>query len=121
MNITAEQIQGSVSRSRIIGSEIKTLLRTIQSEILQSSKNGSTGVSVAIPTNFSIVGMSNQTAQTIIYHGLIEELEDRGFTVKIEMKNSSVKYHIYWHIDDNNTGLKTMRDVIASKIVKSEK
>ena len=118
MNINAEQIQKTCSGLQSVESEIKTLLKTIQSEILENSKNGSTCVVVPIPTNFSIVNMSNQTAQTVIYHRLIEELEKRGFNVKIEMNTSSVKYTIRWDPLGENIDLTEMRTFIAAHMTK---
>ena len=60
--------------------------------------------------------MSNQTAQTIIYHRLIEECEKKGFNVTLSMSSSSVTYCIRWDIKQDSTNLKQMRDMIASHI-----
>lgn len=121
MNITADQVQRSCSGTQIIEQEIRTLLKTMQSEIIEESKNGSTSVVVSVPTNFSIVNMSNQTAQTIIYHRLIEEIEEKGFNVKISMDDSAVTYCIRWDIKKDHKDLKNMRNVIAAHIVKTSK
>lgn len=121
MNITAEQVQKTCSGTQIIEQQIRTMLKTMQSEIIEASKNGSTSVVVSVPTNFSIVNMSNQTAQTIIYHRLIENLEENGFNVKISMDDSAVTYCIRWDIQKDHKDLKDMRNVIAAHMVAASK
>jgi hypothetical protein len=119
MNITADQVQQSCTGTQLIELEIKTILKTFQSEIVEAGKNGYTSVVVAVPTNFSIVNMNNKTAQTIVYHRLIEECEEQGFNVKISMDQSAVTYCIRWDIKRNSGDLKEMRNIIASHIAKS--
>lgn len=118
MNITADQVQKTCTGSQLIDMEIKSILKTFQSEIIEASKNGYTSVVVAVPTNFSIVNMNNKTAQTIVYHRLIEECEEKGFNVKLSMDQSAVTYCIRWDIKQNSGDLKEMRNIIASHIVK---
>lgn len=121
MNITADQVQRSCTGTQILEQQIKTILKTLQSEIIDASKNGATNVIVAVPTNFNIAHMSNRIAQTIIYHRLIEELEDNGFNVRLSMENSSVTYCIRWDIQKNHKDLANMRNIIAAHIVKEKK
>jgi hypothetical protein len=116
MNITAGQVQKSCTGAQVLEQQIKTISKTFQSEIIEASKNGSTSVIVAVPTNFNIVNMNNKTAQTIIYHRLIEELEDNGFHVKISMNTSSVSYCIRWDLEKDSGDMKKMRDTIASHL-----
>lgn len=117
MNITAESIQRSCTGTQLIATEIKTILKAFQSEITEAGKNGYTHITVPVPTNFDIPGMNNQTAQTIIYHGLIEECENRGFNVKMSMDPSGVTYCIRWDIKRDGNDLKNMRNFIAAHIV----
>lgn len=119
MNITADQVQKSCTGTQLIELEIKTIMKTFQSEIMEAGKNGHTSVVVAVPTNFNIVNMNNKTAQTIVYHRLIEECEERGFNVKISMDQSAVTYCIRWDIKMDSGDLNEMRNVIASHIAKS--
>jgi hypothetical protein len=119
MNITANIIQKSCTGSQIIEKEINTILKTFQSEIMEASKNGYTSVVVSAPTNFNVISMSNQTAQTIIYHRLIEECEKKGFNVKLSMDTGAVTYCIRWDIKQDDKDLKAMRNIIASHIVKT--
>jgi uncharacterized membrane-anchored protein len=117
MNIRADQVQKLCVGAQFIEQEINTIFKTFQSEILEASKNGCTRVVIGVPTNFNIVGMTNQTAQTIIYHRLIKECEDSGFSVKLSMDSSAVTYCIQWNINKNSKDLTYMRDVIATHIV----
>ena len=121
MDIYAERIQQTCSGTQIIETEIKTILKTMKSEVIEASKNGSTNVIVSVPTNFNIINMSNQTAQTIIYHRLITELEDKGFNVKISLNDAAVTYCIRWDIQKDDKDLKNMRDTIASHVVSDKK
>ena len=117
MNITAEKIQQSCAGSRVIEQQMKSILKTFQSEIIEAGKDGSTRVIVAVPTNFDVVNMNNKSAQTIVYHRLIKELENRGFYVQIHMDESTVTYCIRWDIQNNNEDMDAMRNVIASHMV----
>ena len=118
MNITASQVQKSCSGTQLIDFEINTILKTFQSEIIDAGKNGHTSVIIGVPTNFNIININNKTAQTIIYHRLIEECEKNGFNVKISLNESSVTYCIRWDIKTENTDLNEMRNIIASHMVK---
>jgi hypothetical protein len=117
MNITADQVQKSCTGTQLIEQEIKIILKTFVSEITEASKGGYTSVVVLVPTNFNIVGMTNQTAQTLIYHRLIDECEEKGFNVKLSMDTGGVTYCIRWDIKQNDRDLKEMRNVIASHVV----
>ena len=89
MDITADQVQKSCTGSQMIDNQVKTILKTFQSEIIEASRNGYTSVIVAVPTNFSIIHTNNKTSQTIIYFRLIETLEKYGYNVKIWMQPRS--------------------------------
>ena len=121
MNITAEHVQKTCASSQIIEGEIKTILKTFQSEILEASKNGATNVIVAVPTNFNIANMSNKMAQTIIYHRLIGELEEKGFVISIALDDASTTYCVKWDVRNDADNLEDMRSTIASRIVNNKK
>ena len=118
MNITAEQIQKSCTGTQLLNQEVKTILKTFQAEIVEAGKNGSTNVMVPVPTNFSIASMSNKTAQTIIYHRLIEDLEEHGFTVLIRSVKTVFYYNIRWDFKKDSGDLSKMQKVIAAHIEK---
>lgn len=118
MNITAEQVQKKSSGSAILEHEIKMILKTFQSQINESAKNGATRVVVPVPTNFNVINMNNKAAQTIIYYRLIEELKDKGFVVKISGNESQLTFCIRWDLPHDNVNLTQMRNVIASHLVK---
>ena len=120
MDITADQIQQTCAGAQVIEQQISTILKTFQSEIIEASKNGYTQVVVAVPTNFNIVGMDNKTAQTIVYHSLIETVEKKGFKVRLSLKSSAVTYCIKWDITKKHSGLNNMRNIIASHMITSK-
>ena len=120
MNITAEQVQKKSSGSVILEHEIKMILKTFQSQINESAKNGSTRVVIPVPTNFNIINMNNKVAQTVIYYRLIEELKNKGFNVKISGDDSQLTFCIRWDLPTDNIDLTQMRNVIASHIVKKK-
>lgn len=119
MDITAEQVRASCPSTQGIEQQITIILKTFQSEILEAGKNGSTSVIVAVPTNFNVIGMNNKSAQTIIYHSLIEILESRDFDVRVSMNSSVVTYGIRWDIQKKCNDLEDMRNIIASHMVPS--
>lgn len=121
MNITAEQIQKSCTGTQLLNQEIKTILKTFQADIIEAGKNGSTNIVVAVPTNFRISSMSNKTAQTIIYHRIIEELEDAGFTVIIKPNKDVFYYNIRWDFKKDDGDLYKMQKVIAAHIEQPRK
>jgi hypothetical protein len=121
MNINAEQVQKSCTGTQLLNKEVKNILSTMQSSITEAGKNGSTSVTIPVPMNFNIGGMDNMTAQTIIYHRLIKELEDNGFTVNIYTTKSECKYCVRWDFKKKDGDLSKMREEIAARIVKSKK
>jgi hypothetical protein len=121
MNITADQVRRSSTGSMLVDQEIKTILKTFQAEIVDAGKSGYTNVVIPVPMNFNIANVSNQTAQTIIYHRLIDECEAKGFNVRLSMSSSAVTYNIRWDIKQDSGDLKSMREVIASHISQSKK
>jgi hypothetical protein len=120
MDITAEGVQRINTSSQILEQQITSILKTFKSEIIEASKNGETRVIIAVPSNFTIINMNNTTAQTIIYHRLIEELESKGFNVKMAMDNSVITYCIRWDIKTTDYDLKHMRDNIAGHVIKGK-
>jgi hypothetical protein len=121
MNISATQIQNTCTGTLVLETQVTTILKTFQSAIIDAAKNGSTSVVVEVPTNFNIVSMSNKTAQTIIYHRLIEVLEKKGFNVKLGMDDASVTYCIRWDIKTDSRDLVNMRNAIASHVIRNDK
>ena len=118
MDITADSVKKKCNGLQLIEQEINSLLKTFKAEITEASKNGNTSVIIPVPTNFNIINMQNKTAQTIIYHRLIEECEDKGFNVRLSMDEASVTYCIRWDIKKEEYNLNSMRNKIASHMVK---
>jgi hypothetical protein len=121
MNITAEQIQKSCTGTQLLNQEVKTILQAFQEEIIEAGKNGSTNVSIPVPSNYNIASMDNKTAQTIIYNRLIEELEERGFTVIIQPKKSVFYYNNRWDVKKKGGDLTKMQTSIARHIEQTGK
>jgi hypothetical protein len=125
MNISAKQIQNSSVSTQLLKQKTTDILKTFQDKIINAGKNGAYRVSVGVPINFDVTGMDNKTAQTIVYHDLIQELEDNDFTVVVDMQPSipSVTYDISWDDKGDDGELAKMRATIAShsKRKKSDK
>lgn len=117
MDITADRIQRTCAGSQVLELHIKSILKTFQSEIIEAGKSGHTRVVISVPTNFDVVSMDNKTAQTVIYHRLISECEEKGFKVKVSMDKSSTTFCIRWDIKENEGDLHKMRDKIAAHMV----
>jgi hypothetical protein len=114
MDITAKQLQKSSIGPRTVQEEINGILKTFQIEIKEANKAGFTKVVVSVPTNFNIPGMSNSTAQTLIYYQLIQEIQKKGFSVRISMAPGLITYCINWTVVDDSLNLSEMRKVIAA-------
>ena len=118
MNITARELQ-KTSISYNIDNIVKSLLSTIQSDIIDASKKDLNNLVFQLPTNFDVSSMPNKTAQTIIYSKVLDTLELKGFNVIIEMNKTSVSYIISWVVKCD-VDLKKMRNKIASRMIKSK-
>lgn len=114
MEITAKSLQNTSVGLKYIQDEVSAILKTFQIEIKEANKNGYTKVIVSVPTNFNIPGMTNATAQTYIYYKLIQELQKKGFVVKIYMETGLITYCVNWGISNDDLNLSEMRKVIAS-------
>ncbi len=120
MNITADDAKRSCSNSKSMSVMLDRLLKVFQAKILDAGKDGLSSVSVPMPVNFNIPGMSNSTAQTIIYSKLIEELKSRKFNVHIIMERSVVVFHISWIAKKDNAHMQHMREIIAKHTISSK-
>lgn len=118
MNITARELQKNTV-SYTIDNTVKSLLSTIQCEIIDASKKDLNNVVFQLPTNFDVSSMPNKTAQTIIYSKILDILETNGFNVLIDMRKSSVSFIISWAVKCD-VDLKKMRNKIASRMIKSK-
>jgi hypothetical protein len=118
MNITADQAREICSGSQIIESIANGILRSFATAIEEAVRLGSVSVMVSVPTSFNVSNMSNKTAQTIIYHKLITECEEKGFTVKLVISEGNVRYRIGWETTEHDTD--EMCKEIAQRIFKLE-
>ena len=116
MNINISSIKKLSVSSKVINNYIQGILINFQRHIISASKNGLNNVSIPVPANFTVAGMSNKNAQTIIYNKLIKEVEKNGFKVSLKMQNNSVIYNITWVFDEDDSNLKEMRSNIASHV-----
>lgn len=117
MNINITTVKKQCTSSNALNNYVQGILINFQRNIIAASKNGQTGISCPVPANFTIAGMSNKNAQTIIYSRLIKEVEKQGFTCKLSMGASVVTYHISWIFDDDDSSLKDMQKTIAKHVL----
>lgn len=119
MDITADRVQRMCTSTYLLEKQFQTIMKTFQSEIIDTGKSGGSEVVVSVPTNFDIPGMNNALAQTIIYHKIIEDLETNGFSVKMSMDTDTTTYWVGWGDRTDAKDLEYMRNTIASHIIKS--
>ena len=113
MDITASSLHVYNRSNRTINQQFNGLLKSIQSSILDASKNGQTEIKIPVPINFENTNINNKTTQTIIYSRLISELKKNGFKVGVYINKDNVIYYIKW-LDSISDGLGAMRELIAS-------
>lgn len=116
MRISAAQARSMGAGTRVVEMEYANVLRAIQDVITVSGRDGLTACNVPVPVNFSAGALSNSSAQTIIYHKIITELESKGFQVRINMAPDApdnVSFDIRWDVADDSADLEQMHRNIA--------
>jgi hypothetical protein len=118
MELTAEYIREQCTTTVELDLQIKLILQTFKSEILEASKNGLTHVIVPVPVNFRSIDSDNATTQTIIYCRLIEHMEEKGFAVIVDWDDSHISFEIRWDLKKEDRNLARMRNVIKERKAK---
>ena len=116
LDINAEDVKDACLYNRSINDHLREIFGTIQHDIRENSKHGVSKIRIPIPTNFNIAGMTNRTAQTVIYHAVINELTNKGFEVSLSVSLDIVIFNIGWQVKNSNSELIHMREVIAKHI-----
>jgi len=90
------------------------LLKSIDLYILEKHRSGLSETIYELPENFSIHNMERCDAQLVIYSKIIEEYEERGFNVKIKLRDDGSFLLIKWHTDLDQDEKKRMIKIIKN-------
>lgn len=98
MSLTVDQINDNAFKNGEIKKIIDDLLILIDSKITQERGIGQQRVVVDLPVSYPTVGnIVKADIETLVYVELISSLDERGFTVKIELRNGMCdRIHVSW-------------------------
>lgn len=95
----ASSLKVKSNLSNFIDLTTKNIIKTISGKIISNSRNGFCSVEVSIPTYFNYTNINeitNSELQMIIYNKIILFLEDRKYSVKINIKKDQTSLIISW-------------------------
>ena len=120
MNLTADEVREECNVTTILDREVTDLLKAFRSQILDAGRSGHTATVVPVPTNFNVPHMDNKDAQIIIYHRLIEEIEESGFSVRVNLE-IPLTFEVRWDVKKDNSDLTRMKQNIYSHSIQQQK
>lgn len=115
----ASSLKNTSFLSKYIDSTTKDIIKMISNKITSSNRNGLSNTVINIPTYFNYSNMneiSNSELQLIIYNKLISYLEEKKYSVKINMKKDETSLSITWGVkkEYNFEQLKSKLDSIKN-------
>jgi len=88
LKINANKIRAkSVTGVAGINKHRQEILLMIEQDVQDAVKAGNSTCDIQIPTVFTIMGVTDEDAQLLIYSATITELESKGFRVQISSNN----------------------------------
>lgn len=115
----ASSLKNTSFLSKFIDSTTKDIIRMISNKVTSSNRNGLSNTIIVIPTYFNYSNMneiSNSELQLIIYNKIISFLEEKKYSVKINMKKDETSLSITWGVkkEYNFDQLKSKLDSIKN-------
>jgi hypothetical protein len=96
MSLTVAQLNLMAARPADLEAVVKEQLRVIDDKLGRAEKSwGECNVDHELPTAFPLRGLAKADSQLLVYNGVIESLEGRGFTVGLDLGEPSM-LHISW-------------------------
>jgi hypothetical protein len=122
MSLTPEKLSQNVMRGDMFMKIVRDELARIDEVLLRADKSwGENEVQYELPTMLDIPGMSDADVQRVMYSSIITDLERRGFTVYIMLKNEMNTLFIRWIFEVDGDEKKRMNDVIKSHMMDYKK
>lgn len=112
--VTAASLQKKCAYTGQVKSEIYDILNAMDQDINAAAENNQSCIEFSMPANFNIAGTTNSRAQLLIYNDVIENLESRGFTVRIN-QSSNIWVIRGWNIIVDSKLENELMNTIASR------
>lgn len=100
MSIKAQSLKAADVQIQAINREVTDILSRMDDEIKVAYEAGKHIVNCSVPIHFSIPYMLNSDAQRNVYVRIIRDLKKRGFSVKIQLGDPTVRFIISWLSDE---------------------
>jgi len=114
---SAQELKQSLPILTLIEDEIQKLLIEIYSKIDNAYRINEIETKMNLPTHFNHLSckfMSNKDLQKRIYYKIIQNLEEKKYTVGLNIKPDLVILKVSWPININDDELKKMDDKFKS-------
>jgi hypothetical protein len=89
LNVSARELKKIEFDEAIFDETINEILVYIEDHIRRAHSDKKNYVVVAIPYIFNISGISDHDARLVVYARVIQEVKDKGFKVRICIKNKT--------------------------------
>ena len=86
---------------KLVDEEVKILLISISDMITSNFNNNKNYVNISLPITFNnldVSTISHTDIKRLIYYKIIEELEEKGYEVKLQCNETSTVLFIKWKI-----------------------
>jgi len=120
MDITADDLCRDV-KFRLIQEEISEYLRSIKDNIQQAHDTNKSSTVYDLPVVFNVENMDIKDTQLMVYGGIIEELERKGFKTTIELGEDVAKLYIKWSSTLSAGEKERLNRIISSHLAKKKK
>lgn len=116
--LTAKQVSKSVLQGTILNDIVKEQLIIIDRKILNSPKPiGLNSVIYDLPITFMSTPSNVTDTKIMVYYHILKNLEDRGYTVKLNVTNTKAILTIEWTIGLENSHIRDMENYLQQKSV----
>ena len=119
MSITAESMGKAGSRGRELNTIVKEHLQIIDDRLLRAERTwGKNILRYELPVNVIMPGLDKSSAQRLLYCAIMQSLEERRFTTKIEIKPDRSTLYIIWSSSITSASEDAMTTFLKKRIVR---
>lgn len=116
--LTAAQVSKSVLQGTVLNDIVKEHLLIIDKKILNASKQiGANTIIYDLPVTFMTAPSNITDTKIMVYYHILKSLEDRGYTVKINITNNKAILTIEWVIGLDTSDISEMENFLQQKSV----
>lgn len=116
MSVTAIQLGRTGTRSKEIDTVVRDLIQTADVELGRHPKQwGRNVMPFTLPVNFNFSGLERKDAQRVVYVAVARSLEDRGFTVRLAIDETTCTIFIEWVSDINEKEVAEMNQYLKQR------